>query len=553
MIDIEISLIIRTFNEEKYLPILLKKIQSQSVFGKTEIIIVDSGSTDSTLSIAEKYQAKIVKIPKSIFTFGKSLNLGCSIAKGNFLVIVSAHCIPTNNYWIENLIIPLRKGQCVYSYGRQIGCKKTFFSESEIFRKYYPNKSNFPQKGYFCNNANSAILKSTWQNNKFDENLTGLEDLDLAKKLCILGGKIGYVSEACVHHCHKETWQQISRRFERESYALLKICPEITLNKRNLIFFTFSAIYLDYKKAFGMNLLFKDNNLKDIFLYRCYQFWGSFKGNKITKRLNQEMSNRYFFPNKTFEDISIDSFISPEKSNNKKSTSYPKKIIALLPMKANSNRVKGKNFRNFAGKPLYCWILETLLSIESISEIIINTDAYDILQKNELLNNDKIRLIERPTEICGDEVSMNKIISHDLINSDGDIYLMTHTTNPLLTSNTISSCIDEFLDKTLITDYDSLFTVNEIQTRFYNKKGKPINHNPKKLIPTQDLEKIYEENSNLYIFTKKSFFSTSSRIGKKPILYKSLKQESFDIDIQSDWDIAESMALYKKNLHQESN
>ncbi len=163
-------------------------------------------------------------------------------------------------------------------------------------------------------------------------------------------------------------------------------------------------------------------------------------------------------------------------------------------MKANSNRVKGKNFRNFAGKPLYCWILETLLSIESISEIIINTDAYDILQKNELLNNDKIRLIERPTEICGDEVSMNKIISHDLINSDGDIYLMTHTTNPLLTSNTISSCIDEFLDKTLITDYDSLFTVNEIQTRFYNKKGKPINHNPKKLIPTQDLEKIYEEN-----------------------------------------------------------
>ena len=77
------------------------------------------------------------------------------------------------------------------------------------------------------------------------------------------------------------------------------------------------------------------------------------------------------------------------------------------------------------------------------------------------------------------------------------------------------------------------------------KNGKPINHNPKKLIPTQDLEKIYEENSNLYIFSKESFLSSSSRIGKNPILFETPKNESIDIDTNEEWEIAESMAFYK--------
>ena len=125
---------------------------------------------------------------------------------------------------------------------------------------------------------------------------------------------------------------------------------------------------------------------------------------------------------------------------------------------------------------------------------------------------------------------------------------MTHTTNPLLSENTIKSSIDEFIIKSKQGKNDSLFTVNTIQTRFYSKKGKPINHNPNKLIPTQELDIVYEENSNLYIFTKSSFFSTFSRIGKKPILFPTPNSESVDIDTKEDWKIAESIALYKKNF-----
>ena len=141
---------------------------------------------------------------------------------------------------------------------------------------------------------------------------------------------------------------------------------------------------------------------------------------------------------------------------------------------------------------------------------------------------------------------MNKIIEYDLSHTYSDVFVMTHTTNPLLSKETISSCINEYILKKKLSNYDSLFTVNAIQTRFYTKNGKPINHNPKKLIPTQELDKIYEENSNLYILSKESFLSTSSRIGKNPILFETPKNEAIDIDTNDEWEMAESMAYYKK-------
>ena len=539
---VNISIIIRTYNEERYLPYLLNKIRTQSFYNQTETIVVDSGSTDSTLAIANDYECRILKIEKRNFTFGRSLNLGCDNAKGKYLVIVSAHCIPVNNYWIENLVNPLIENISTYSYGRQIGSEETFFSEGQIFNKYYPKISNLFQQGFFCNNANSAIIKEEWLKYKFDEILTGLEDIDLAKKIHSNGGNISYISEACVYHCHKETWKQISRRFERESYALLKISPEITINKFQLVYFIFSAILFDFKVAFSKKLLFKNSNILNIFLYRSFQFWGSYKGNKITKKYNSDFSNKYFYPSKPFKPSA---YMIIE--DNKKNLEPVKiKCSALLPMKLNSTRVKGKNFKIFAGKPLYSWILNTLLNVEQVDQIIINTDASEILMKDELMKNDKIKIIERPKHLCGDEVSMNKIIEYDLSYAYSDFFIMTHTTNPLLSKETIGYCIDEYLMQKKLSDYDSLFTVNAIQTRFYNKKGKPINHNPKNLIPTQDLEKMYEENSNLYIFSKESFLSTSSRIGKKPILFETPKNEAIDIDTNEEWEMAESMAFYKK-------
>ena len=176
------------------------------------------------------------------------------------------------------------------------------------------------------------------------------------------------------------------------------------------------------------------------------------------------------------------------------------KVTALLPMKANSTRVKGKNFKEICGKPLFRWILDTLNKVDIIENIVINTDARRMLEKYNIYENTKVEIRDRPEWLKGDEVSMNKIISDDVKNYNSDIYLMTHSTNPLLSERTIKKAIDIFVNSDM---HNSLLSVNKIQTRLYDDKFKAINHNPEILIPTQELRAIYEENSCLYIFTKK--------------------------------------------------
>ena len=218
------------------------------------------------------------------------------------------------------------------------------------------------------------------------------------------------------------------------------------------------------------------------------------------------------------------------------------KVVALLPMKANSNRVKGKNFRRLAGKPLFRWILDTLLSIEVIEKVIINTDAQELLLDNGLKQSDKVIIRNRKKELCGDEVSMNLILQDDLDSVDSDLYLMTHTTNPFLKKATIISAINKFYHGQKHKCHDSLFTVNRIQSRFYKSCCEPVNHDPNNLIPTQNLEPWFEENSNLYLFTKNSFESTKARIGVKPMMLETNIMESIDIDTPEDWNLAQAVA-----------
>lgn len=214
------------------------------------------------------------------------------------------------------------------------------------------------------------------------------------------------------------------------------------------------------------------------------------------------------------------------------------KIVALLPMKANSVRVKGKNFRDFCGKPLFRWILDTLLAVEEIDQIIINTDARHILAQNGLVDTDRITIRDRKPEICGDHVSMNLVLADDLANVPADLYLMTHTTNPLMSADTIRKAIAAFIEAKAAGTADSLFTVDKVQTRFYRADCSPVNHDPDNLIPTQNLEPWFEENSNLYLFTADSFAKTKARIGKQPMMYEGPYFESIDIDTPADWDFA---------------
>ncbi len=294
MIKKTISIVIRTFNEEKYLDELLEMIFLQKANAyNVEIVIVDSGSFDQTINIAKKYNCKIVNIKKEEFTFGRSLNIGCENATGDFLVFISGHCIPSNENWLTNIVLPLELS-CDYSYGRQKGRDTTKFSERQLFEKYFPKQSKLPQKGFFCNNANAAIKKDIWQKYLFDEDITGCEDMHLAKRIVDDGYLIGYVADAAVFHIHDETWSQVSLRYEREAIALQKIMPEIQLSINDTIRFIFIGILKDIKQAFIRRILFKE--FYSIIRFRYHQYVGAYKGNKNNRELSKTMKEKYFYP-----------------------------------------------------------------------------------------------------------------------------------------------------------------------------------------------------------------------------------------------------------------
>jgi len=224
--------------------------------------------------------------------------------------------------------------------------------------------------------------------------------------------------------------------------------------------------------------------------------------------------------------------------------SKSERIVALLPMKANSERVRGKNFRLFHEKPLFQWVLSALLGAKEIDLVVINTDARNILADHGLVDSDRVLIRDRKPDICGDLVSMNLVLADDVANVPADLYLMTHTTNPHLTTKTIREALSLYLSSKAQGTADSVFAVNKFQTRFYRRDGSAVNHDPNRLIRTQDLEPWYEENSNFYIFSRESFEATHARIGKHPRMFEMRKTESIDIDDQESWDMAEAMSMY---------
>ena len=220
--------------------------------------------------------------------------------------------------------------------------------------------------------------------------------------------------------------------------------------------------------------------------------------------------------------------------------------IALLPIKANSERIKNKNFLDFCGKPLFRWILDTLLVVDEIDKIVINTDGRHILVDNGIIPSDRVIIRDRKPEICGDLVSMNLVLSDDIASIKSDVYLMTHATNPLLSSETIKDALATFNRERHTGGIDSLFTVDKLQDRFYRVDGSTVNHNPDDLIPTQDLEPLLKENSNLYIFTSESFAATNARIGRSPLMYDVPFLQAIDIDNPEDWELAVAVARYQQ-------
>jgi CMP-N-acetylneuraminic acid synthetase len=215
------------------------------------------------------------------------------------------------------------------------------------------------------------------------------------------------------------------------------------------------------------------------------------------------------------------------------------RIAALVPMRHNSERVPGKNYRLLGDRPLYHHIIESLIECPYIAEICIDTDSPFILE--DATRHFPIRLIERPEHLRSGLEPMNNILLYDVAHIDADCYLQTHSTNPFLTAETISKAIEVFLDP---GEHDSLFGVTRLQTRLYNAQGNPINHNPGELLRTQDLPPVFEENSTMYIFSKEILKERGNRIGYNPVMFEVSKEEAVDIDEEIDFMMAE--VLYKQ-------
>ena len=214
------------------------------------------------------------------------------------------------------------------------------------------------------------------------------------------------------------------------------------------------------------------------------------------------------------------------------------KIVALVPMRHDSKRVPGKNYRLMNGKPLYAYIIETLLSVPEISQVVVDTDSAPVME-GLAQNYPQVKVLLRPENLRLDTTPTNEILMHDTAQVEADLYLQTHSTNPLLKARTISQAIQEL--RSSWPEYDSLFSVTRWQTRLWDALGRPVNHNPAILLRTQDLPPIYEENSCIYLFTRETLVNRRNRLGERPIMFEMDAREATDIDEELDFVIAESL------------
>jgi len=289
------TIVIRTLNEAEYLADLLVMIGRQKTNGLDhEVVLVDSGSTDGTIETARRHGCRITTIDKRDFSFGRSLNRGCEMAKGDILVFISGHCIPVDEHWLQTLCQPVFDGVVSYAYGRQIGDDDSHFSECRIFAKHYPKANLIPQEGFFCNNANAALLKTAWAARRFNEDLTGLEDMELAKWLLANDHRLGYVAQAPVFHHHRETWSLVRVRFEREAIALQQIMPEVHLSRFDVVRYILLSVFLDWKSALRHGKLLA--NWKSILRYRISQYIGSYAGSNNQRHLSKSRKEKFFYP-----------------------------------------------------------------------------------------------------------------------------------------------------------------------------------------------------------------------------------------------------------------
>lgn len=197
----EISIIIRTKNEERFIHHTLSAIFDQDIDLPLEVIVIDSGSKDRTLDIVRKHTVRLCEIDSCSFTYGRALNLGASMAEGRYLINLSAHCIPTNRRWIASIVSALRAdSEIAATYGAQIPIKGLNPFEERALTAAFALDDN-GNIGPPFSNANCAVRKEVWERQPFDEKATFAEDF-IWSQILPRQYKIKYVPEAAVYHSH---------------------------------------------------------------------------------------------------------------------------------------------------------------------------------------------------------------------------------------------------------------------------------------------------------------------------------------------------------------
>jgi glycosyltransferase involved in cell wall biosynthesis len=306
------SIVIRAYNEEKHLARLLEGIRVQTL-RDSEVILVDSGSTDSTVDIATAWGARVVHIRPDEFTFGRSLNLGVGAAVREKVVIASAHVYPIYPDWLERLLEPFADSQVALAYGKQRGASTSKFSEHQVFLQWFPEYSNPHQTHAFCNNANAAIRRSLWMGHPYDEALTGLEDVAWAAWAIREGYALAYVAEAEIIHAHDESPRAVFNRYRREAMAFKHLYPEAHFSLYDFARMTIGNTWSDLWHATRERVLVR--NLPSIFWFRWMQFWGTYQGYRHPGPVTARLRETFYYPRERMRGEKAERGVEPIRYN----------------------------------------------------------------------------------------------------------------------------------------------------------------------------------------------------------------------------------------------
>lgn len=287
------SIVIRALNEERHLGRLLAGLEQQTV-AVDEVVLVDSGSTDATVEIAERHGARVVHIAKDEFSFGRALNRGCQAATGDVLLIASAHVYPVYDTYVEHMLAPFERDDVAVAYGRQVGDDRTKYSESRLMLKWFPEESLWDQGHPFSNNANAAVRRTVWDELRYDEDLTGLEDLELARRAMDKSWSVAYVAEAPVVHVHEESWDRVRNRYRREALAYTMIVGEQSMPLHEAARLALGNMASDYWHALHDGKL--GRNFLSIPAFRAAQFYGAWEGFRSQPTMTDELRRRFYYP-----------------------------------------------------------------------------------------------------------------------------------------------------------------------------------------------------------------------------------------------------------------